>query len=343
MIVTFDKKLFSSTDDENKKILARLIQLALEDAYQWDVDNLYEIFFEDEDLLISDHPFIKRFLSEYDATTIIEYFKTIVGSAGYITLDQKYYMGKIAIGFSDTEIPPIAALNLFSLPSLLILENSINDWRIIKSICKKYENKKTKKNIYKKMYLDIQYGTLKPYNAGGKNNIINIMKDLIGNDYNDIYKFKLIAIFDSDRIDSSENLPSDTKPIVSYFKNKTVNYLSEAFWEPTDVSLWHMLYKREFENYLPLTIIQGNKDIAKKESESLTEYEPSEYDFIDFESVISSVEVKKVFPPLFEEDFTRDLIEGRCVHHKVDFELPNQTIEQISEIELILLKIAKII
>lgn len=343
MIVTIEKELFSSDDDTVKKILASLIHLAVENVFQWDIDNLYDIFFEDESILIEDHPFIKRFFSEYETNTIVGFLKTIVTYSGYITTDQRNYFSKIGIGSRDTEISPDVALRIFSLPSLIILENSINDWQIIKSICEKYEKKKSKKNIYRRIILAIRNKTLRASNAGGKNNIINIMKDLLENEYKGIYKFKLISIFDSDRINNSNDLPDDSKPIVSYFKNKPVNYYSEAFWEPQDVSLWHMLHKREFENYLPITVIQDILDLPEAISEYLKGLHPVDHDFIDIESKIPNVDVKKIFPSLFAAEFTRDLIETRCAHHLVNYDLPNQTVEQISEIELILLKLAKII
>jgi hypothetical protein len=54
-------------------------------------------------------------------------------------------------------------------------------------------------------------------------------------------------------------------------------------------------------------------------------------------------QVKADFPQMFLASFLVAELEQRCEHHKVYIELPNGTLEQASEMEQILLKIAKII
>jgi hypothetical protein len=69
-------------------------------------------------------------------------------------------------------------------------------------------------------------------------------------------------------------------------------------------------------------------------------------DFIQYDMTNISIGEKKIkaqFPELFGKDFSYQDFEDKCAHHKITIELPNGTTIQVSELEQILLKIAKII
>jgi len=136
---------------------------------------------------------------------------------------------------------------------------------------------------------------------------------------------------------------NEQEKLIKLIKNRDSITVNQAFYEETDFIVWHMVYKREIENYLPKEIIQNISGITVDNQRLIDGLSPQEYDFIDFEVTLSEIEVKKVFPPQFVGEWTRDLIERRCNHHLVDIELPNNTLTKVSEIEQILLKIAKII
>ncbi len=58
---------------------------------------------------------------------------------------------------------------------------------------------------------------------------------------------------------------------------------------------------------------------------------------------IGEQKIKQEFPKMFLANFSYIELEKRYEHHKVRIELPDETTEEISELEQILLKIAKII
>jgi len=156
-----------------------------------------------------------------------------------------------------------------------------------------------------------------------------------------ILKYKVATLFDSDRNDNN-SISHEQKLIIEFIKNKKVNSC-DVIHEDTDIIVWHMLYKRELENYVPKDLLMQHENISTS-LEKIQCMSQDEYDFTKFEDMLKKeVDVKNVFPELFLTQWTKDKLEQRCAHHKVNIELPNGTLEQVSEMEQILLKIAKII
>jgi protein-tyrosine phosphatase len=109
-----------------------------------------------------------------------------------------------------------------------------------------------------------------------------------------------------------------------------------------------VLYKRKIENYVPLDILFGNITSINEQQESdLSNKSNDELDFIEygngkdqFKIGIPEDKIKEQFPGIFLSPFSYRDLEERCKHHKVYLPEAN---EEVSEIEIILLKIAKII
>jgi len=98
------------------------------------------------------------------------------------------------------------------------------------------------------------------------------------------------------------------------------------------------------ENYLPISVLfreLSNIPIAKKTN--LEAKTPVELDFIVYDSSnigIGEGQIKSSFPLFFQTNFSYRDLEARCQHH---FVWSDETQSNISEIEQLLLKIAKII
>ena len=105
---------------------------------------------------------------------------------------------------------------------------------------------------------------------------------------------------------------------------------------------------------MPLNVILTNiNNLSFDQKSNLQTLTPDEMDFIqyykpidkpvDYYISIGKSKVKEQFPAMFLSGFSPTEMEDRCSHHLVEISYPDGTIDQISEIEIILLKIAKII
>ncbi len=264
--------------------------------------------------------------------------------SAYNTDKESKYLTKLNIGFNESEISPEIAFKILNYPSKIIVENATNDWKFIKGIIAKYAKHKERRSIYLRIQKALESLYLEAEQSGGKGQIISRFEDLKENRYKDIHQYKLMTLFDSDR-NNNISLNHEQKSIIEYFKGKEVNY-KDAVYEDSDLIIWHMFYKRELENYVPVDILINKLPLTLEEKTDLTSKTSEELDFMDYERYLKSnksIDVKNDFPEAFLKEWTRDKIEDRCRDHKVSVETPNGTLIEVSEIEQILLKIAKII
>lgn len=341
MIVSFAKDLFNIDEDNTQQNLADILGLILEEKCFVSIASIYETFYNDESLFdFEKSPFAQNYLSKRNVLNLECSMEVIVRQGGYLNADQITHFNHITIGFEQGNIEPHIALKLLQEPSKVILENGTNDWHFINGLIIKYSKYKKRKSIYKYLLKAVENKWIISENAGGKGQIIPRIRDLRLNRYEFIFGYKLMVLMDSDR-NKPDDLHADSKKIIEYLKNSLIPP-ALAQWENTDLVVWHILYKREIENYVPLEVLQENlgDDI---EFLKLDKKVDTELDFIKYSNVLPKVAVKSIFPPLFLTEFTRDKLEFRCKHHPVAIELPNGTFEEVSEIEQILLKIAKIV
>jgi len=140
------------------------------------------------------------------------------------------------------------------------------------------------------------------------------------------------------------------KSIIEFFKQKDIAVIkpTDYQYEHTDRFIWHILYKRKIENYIPLNILfQNITSISDQQKSYLTKKGNDELDFIEyggrdgqFNIGIGETKIKEQFPEIFLSAFSYRDLEERCKHHKVYLAEAN---EEISELEQILLKVAKIV
>lgn len=344
MIVKFNLSLFTCEDKNICSKVARLLLDVLEDRFLWDSDNLDSIFLPDEFNFFESN-FCKQFLSVSDKEELEEKIYKIYDLDKYQTNIHKKYLKYITIGLESSELSPENAYRIFTKPSLIIVENHINDFKFLKGIIGKYANHSTRKSIYKLIEKALKNEWLIEENAGGSGGIKPTIEKHLAGRYKDIQQYKLFAIFDSDRKNSTSMKEINEKynNLINFFKNtnkENLEFSDLKCDEEKDVIIWHILYKRELENYAPIDVIL--KHLEENQKHLFNNKTPEELDFIDYEDILGE-SVKKDFPNYFLEDWTRDKLEERCKHHKVQIELPNGTLEEVSEMELILLKIAKII
>lgn len=344
MIISFNPQLFHSDDEGIQKNVAELLVLLLDTNHFIETTDIDTFFFDDDKFIFGKNNIATKFLSKSHVIDLKELINSIISKGSYITQLQKRHLSNIKVGSEDEEIIPSNAIKILKERSKVIVENGINDWNFIKGVCAKYESHKLRGRIYQLINTAIKKEKLEADNAGGVGEIIKRVNFWTENRYKDIYKLKLIAIFDSDR---NSSLIFDTyKEKVAFFKNKEKGAVQDAdyVYHTDDIILWHILYKKKLENYLPLSILLSElTPILPAQKTALESKTPDELDFIDYNHSIIGLGKKRIkdqFPKMFLENFSYRDLERRCEHHLVWSE---ETGSEISEFEQVLLKIAKII
>jgi hypothetical protein len=348
MIISFNPIIFQSQDVGIQAALAKILITLMETNFHFiDVRSIEAIFYNERGEYIFDsNETAKMDLSTNQRRKLKEFLSK--KSHVTITSLHKQHLRHIVIGIDkdNEEIYPESAYKIITERSKIILENGINDWKFIKGICQKYSSGKTKrKSIYELLTQAIKTEIIEPDNCGGVGEITKVTQRWIDSPrYENIFKYKLMAIFDSDK--KSSNELTDHKSKIEYFKRRTIGTIQpiDCEHEPTDLIIWHILYKRRIENYVPLDVLFINiTSITQNQKNNLNGKTHNDLDFMEYNQNnigIGESKIKAQFPEMFLCNFSYRELEKRCEHHKVFLLEAN---ELVYEIEQILLKIAKII
>ncbi|TAE75265.1 MAG: hypothetical protein EAZ85_02775 [Bacteroidetes bacterium] len=262
-----------------------------------------------------------------------------------ITTLHKQFLTKIVIGNNENEVSPYNALRILKERSLLLVENKLNEKKFLKGICDKYTNHPKRKSIYvliQKAFENEWIGT----EGGGTGDMKKNLEYYVGSlQFQNIECYKLFMIFDNDKEKVNGTLANTQKKMIGFIKN--VDKSENTNWETTDKIIWHIWHKRALENYAPLEqVFIKIYGLTNEQKEYLQNLQPSTLDFLKYDKSntgLKEEKIKEKFPEIFEMNFSYQLLEKRCEHHKISFETNNGNVIEISEIEQILLKIAKII
>lgn len=355
MIILFNYKIFETEDPDIQSTLAKILMHLMNGNYQnhfIDTQNISEIFFNEQNqYTFNKNNIAKKHLGEIQRIELESYITNILRRP--ITSLHRQHLTSFTIGVDSSlgEVHPNDAYQIISERSKVIVENEINDWNFIKGICQKYSSGKIKRrSIYQLVEYAIKSETLESHHSGGTGEIVKISEKWINsNRYKNSFRYKLMAIFDSDK--SSENdYITPNKSQIEFFKQRDLAVVQprDYEYEPSDKLIWHILYKRKIENYIPLNILfQNITSISEQQKYDLSNKSNDELDFIEygngegqFNIGIGKMKIKDQFPAIFLSPFSYRDLEERCEHHKVYLPEAN---EEVSEIEVILLKIAKII
>jgi hypothetical protein len=310
-----------------------------------DIKNIFAIFYNENGKYIFDSNAISEIYLSTKQKIVLKDFlskRTRIN----ITNLHKQHLIHIVVGFneSNNEIHPKMVCNIITERSKIIVENGINDWKFIQGICQKYSSGRTKRqSIYQLVDRAIKDGIIEPENCGGVGEITKVTQRWINdNRYKNIFRYKLMAVFDSDREKADELTRHKSK--IEYFKARKIDNIDDCNYEPIDLIVWHILYKRKIENYIPLNVLFASlASITSAQKDSLNTKGYDELDFLEYDKNnigISGMQIKDKFPKMFLSGFSYHDFEERCKHHKVFLAEAN---ESVSEIEQILLKIAKIL
>lgn len=340
MIISFNPKIFTSKDEDVLDVIVKIFGLILEDKHLIDTRSISA-------LLSDESAELTAIMSSRDKEKLKKY---LLQKSSSITQLHKLHLTQITIGLEKEEVHPVAAYKIILERSKIIVENSINDWKFVKGICEKYTSHKKRGSIYQLIKKAINNEWIESDAGGGIGEIKNMIKKWINAPrYTDIYQYKIMAIFDSDR-KAHDDFDVNPKALIKFLKNKEDNYkisFADCNYDPSDLILWHILHKRKLENYVPISVIFSSiSTLTDTQKENLNNLPASTLDFHEYNLAnigLREAKIKEQFPDMFLTPFSFNELENRCNHHKVPVVSPNGTGEEISEMEQILLKIAKII
>ena len=346
MIISFNSSIFQSQDSDVQESLGKILIVLMDTNIHFiDIKSIESIFYDESGKYIFGLNSISEMhLSTSQKVALKEFLSK--KSRISITSLHRQHLVCIVVGTDkdNEEMHPESAYQLIKERSKIIVENGINDWKFIQGICQKYSSGKTKRrSIYQLVDKAIRDGAIEPENSGGVGEVIKVAQRWIQDDrYKNIFRYKLMAIFDSDKKDPNELTKHKKK--IEYFKKRQVTKATDCEYELTDLILWHVLYKKKIENYIPLNALFNNvTSISQDQKDDLSAKSCGELDFIEYSQSnigIGVSQIKDLFPKMFLSSFSYHDFEKRCEHHKIF--LPEAK-ECISEMEQILLKIAKIL
>lgn len=236
---------------------------------------------------------------------------------------------------------------LFGKPSELLVENAPNEWSIYVRMYNAYKDDKKYSSIFAYVLKAIrETKMLIGEQAGGKGEIPKMIEYKEANQFDNLYKYKVCILFDRDT-DDNNSFATDNNPIFELVCGKKADQIEESDIYKLDFGdgyVWHSWYKRAIENYFP-------KSEYQKLGVDMADYpDDDSYDYIKF----PIEDTKKRKKPhhktkadkektIYKKNMMKEI--GTSMMMK-DYEKNLKTFNvqsmKLSEIELFLLKIAKI-
>ncbi|MFC4687842.1 hypothetical protein ACFO4P_12935 [Epilithonimonas pallida] len=286
MVVKINTDLFNQESSVNK--IDRVLDYVL--------DRRYDLFFDDEEILENSY-WIKEARENYKDLLIETFVQTVEGSKKFdveLSIDDDVENGKYSID---------NGLIYLNNEVIIFVENAKYDSYFIKGLVSKFKKRGKKIN----RFIDKRW--VKFGNCGGRTDAVSqISHNLSTYDTESLENFhyvRAILILDSDKTKKND---SDSERLRKEFE------ITE-FCAQNKILL-HILEKREMENYLPLSVIDGIEDVKKSELENLRSATKEEKDYYDFEKLSTRVyKTKHEFPKLFlSENLTQEMLLNECSH-----------------------------
>lgn len=240
-----------------------------------------------------------------------------------ITRVMDTYLSQISVGFGQGYVEPSYAMSLVNAPSYVVVENESYDWPVLRKWIELMKNDREFKSINSLVEKKKCIGELRPYNAGSSGQIINTLTKRKA-EFNGLAAYKIMAVYDSDKDSKGAELSPEKKKIQDF---STQNRLS-----------YHILYKREIENYFDLECYKKAQLADAHLNYTLS---VQEWDFEDVETYINNNSRKhynKHDLPLLSNYIDKQKLINITAHHLVEHNGTN-----INEIQSLILKFAKLV
>jgi len=353
MILEINPTLFQSQDDKINEGVLKLLDFFVEDRFIIDFlgTGIVSIFFNDNGEYIFANSHLASYILRSKLILLENKIKAFILSGSSVPAILKFYLTTIKVGIAHNEIHPIDVCKIIQERSIVVIENYPNDWKFIEGIIRKYENFGKRKTVYQYIKNKFDKEQLIYDHAGGSG-IFEQLKGWVNGIYALFYKYRLMVFFDSDKKHSTD-FKNENRNLLEYIKQRTITIppqQSDISYETNDLVVWHILYKRAIENYVPVyVIIREITNLTNQQKANILALSPQDIDFLQYHIPpfqyisIGKNKAKEQFPEMFLSSFHVNDFEQRCLHHKTQIDLPNGNKEYVSELEQILLKIAKIV
>lgn len=222
---------------------------------------------------------------------------------------------------------------LLQKPSQLLMENSAYEWEIYRSLVDYYAKGKKYKNVIYYLQWSITKGIIEPAHLGG---IYQLPAELSLKEgiYKNLYRHKVCVVFDRDT-NKVDDIDKNKKAVFSSLCNgidiTQVNNDLIYRLDYNEEYVWHMWYKRAIENYFP------KEQYASKGVDITSFNDLLPYDYQKFDE-------KKNYPKGYKKSMMGEISKGMsCKYFEESTKSFTIRGEEMSEIMLLLLKIAKIV
>ncbi len=196
-----------------------------------------------------------------------------------ITQCKKKYLSVVPIGNTAEMITPSEALKfVINRPSEVVVENSENDWAVIKKWLDLMKNDRTNKEINSLVCASKDKEEIIAYQGGGGGEFVKVIKQR-AKLFQRVVKYKVSYLLDSDRNSTS-----------SQYKKGTQNIIAEAAKYYIN---GYILNRREMENYFPPYIYNQLGFLNNPDS-----YSEEQWKYVDVEKETANKYQKKYLPDL---------------------------------------------
>jgi len=222
---------------------------------------------------------------------------------------------------------------LIELPTEVLAENGMNEWNTYKTLSETYKHDRTYKNIFSLITKAINHNEVVSGHAGGWSSFVNYINHKNANEYIGMYKYKVFVIFDRDTNDN-ESFDGNKNGLFSFLCGKKANQITDGdiYTLSQTGYIWHCWYKRAIENYIPNHIYEDQRvDVSSIPS---TYPERDYFNFTRFEKEHHGYNKDMM------KDFSAKMSKSDYEEHIKTFFIDGK---DVSEMQLLLLKIAKVI
>lgn len=241
----------------------------------------YDFFLDDENILESE--WIKNARPKNGELLMEAFERTIQNSLSYdITISNQNTVENSIYTIDE-------ALFILNNPVCIFLENAVNDGNFVLGLVNKFKSRG------RRCLKFINAGWLELKNGGGKNDIINQIKNILklyqNRDLDNKVYLRAIVIVDSDKKNPSDIVEAN-------------NTLQE-FCNLNNITL-HVLEKREMENYIPIEMLNDIDNINSEKVEALASLNEIQQDYYDLDGGFngkSKNEIDRIYANLTNEEY----------------------------------------
>jgi hypothetical protein len=141
---------------------------------------------------------------------------------------------------------------IYSKPSRLLIEHSANEWSVYQSMIGAYKNDRKYQNLFCELERAKNEQRISYLHGGGYGNYPALIRQNNEREYCNVFKYKVCIIVDRDT-DTASYYDVNKNGLWLFLCNKNADSLTDddIYVLNQPEYIWHMWYKRSIENYFP--------------------------------------------------------------------------------------------